>query len=355
MYCNIGKFLLAFHLLIVQLFSQSQYSSASQIKNDWKNYTGNQKKEALSFCQFLFDEGHYERSITACLQYLYNYPNDSLSNKIIYNIARSYDEIGSHLIARKYYSRIINSLNETNVLRISSEYRYIYSNYLEDNHKEVLSQTENTKDPYLLTIRAYSLLSLLEWGESRVSLVKAEKAFGHNHYSKKMIPLYQSIKNAAEVPQKNKYKVAFTGAMVPGGGYFLLDEWERGQGPLLTSLVFYGIYTLGNLSKISGSTRLSVSPSSSVPHSDNGSGSNGFPSASISKSVSSKSSVSEYTLPPLLIGFGVYFTSLYRSFKETRLRNKELLYVYIEKITTKVPLKDFLDFPEPNLVSEGGP
>ena len=348
-----GKYIIIFPFLISNLYTQSQYSSTDQIKEGWSKYTGSQRKEALSFCQFLFEEKHYERSITACLQYLYNYPNDPISNKIIYNMARSYDEIGNHSIARKYYARVINSTNKTNVLHQASSYRIIYSNYLEGNHKDVLSQTEGIDNPYTLTIRAYSLLSLLGWGECRATLIKAEEAFNNEYYSKKMIPLYQSIKNVAEVPQKNKYKVAFTGAVLPGGGYFSLDEWEKGQGPFLTSLIFYGIYTLGNISEISGSTRLSISPSSSVPHSDTKNAGGEFPRASISKSISPKSSALEYTIPSLVIGVGVYFISLYSSFKETRSRNKEILSKYVESIVIKVPLSGFLDFSEPDLIIQG--
>ena len=348
-----GKYIIIFPLLISCLYTKSQYSSTNQIKEDWSKYTGSQRKEALSFCQFLFKEKHYERSITACLQYLYNYPNDPISNKIVYNIARSYDEIGNHLIARKYYARIINSTNKTNVLHQASSNRRIYSNYLEGNHRDVLSQTEGADNPYALTMRAYSLFSLLEWGQCRAALIKAEEAFNNTYYSKKMIPLYQSIKNVAEVPQKNKYKVAFTGAVLPGGGYFSLDEWEKGQGPFLTSLIFYGIYILGNIGEISGSTRLSISPSSSVPHTDIKNESGEFPRASISKSISTKSSALEYRIPSLVIGAGVYFISLYSSFKETQSRNKEILRRYVENIATKVPLSGFLDFPEPDLLIKG--
>ena len=52
-----------FNDFVKHFYTQSDvYRSIDDIKS-WENYTSYQKEEMLSFCDFLFNEGHYERCL----------------------------------------------------------------------------------------------------------------------------------------------------------------------------------------------------------------------------------------------------------------------------------------------------
>jgi hypothetical protein len=46
---------------------QKEYHSVEEIEREWEEYTSFQRDELLSFCDFLFQEEYYERTILACL------------------------------------------------------------------------------------------------------------------------------------------------------------------------------------------------------------------------------------------------------------------------------------------------
>ena len=100
-------------IIIVLLYSicitySQNYRNVDEIKDDWLEHTKFQKQELLSFCDFLIDEGHYERALLSLFQYLYKFPSDSLEVPILYHIARSYDLSGNPILANRYYDEVIN-------------------------------------------------------------------------------------------------------------------------------------------------------------------------------------------------------------------------------------------------------
>ena len=73
---NIAKYIVL--IITALLIGQENYRSVDQIKSEWSEHTTYQRDEMISFCDFLFNEGHYERSLIACLQFLYRYPEDQM-------------------------------------------------------------------------------------------------------------------------------------------------------------------------------------------------------------------------------------------------------------------------------------
>ena len=57
-------------LFFVCIICGQNFRSVDDIKDDWKNYTTFQKHELLSFCDFLIDGGHYERSLPVSYTHL---------------------------------------------------------------------------------------------------------------------------------------------------------------------------------------------------------------------------------------------------------------------------------------------
>ena len=77
-----SRVIIIFLFFVCIVYGQN-FRTVDDIKDDWKNYTTFQKHELLSFCDFLIDGGHYERSILSLFQYLYKFPGDSLELTVI--------------------------------------------------------------------------------------------------------------------------------------------------------------------------------------------------------------------------------------------------------------------------------
>ena len=82
------------------------YRSVEDIQTEWTGYTSFQKEEMVSFCDFLFNEGYYERCLLTSFQIIYKFPNDPNISIIKYYIARSYEEMGSYELAHSYYDQV---------------------------------------------------------------------------------------------------------------------------------------------------------------------------------------------------------------------------------------------------------
>ena len=81
-----------------------------------------------------------------------------------------------------------------------------------------------------------------------------------------MVPLYQTIENVETIPQHDRSMVALTGTIFPGGGQFMLKEWKKGQGVLVTALVLSSIIAMGQINEIEGSAYVANSPGLIMPY-----------------------------------------------------------------------------------------
>ena len=66
--------------------------------------------------------------------------------------------------------------------------------------------------------------------------------------------------------------------------------------------------------------------------------------------IYTSSSSAKYLIPPMLIGSSIFITSAYKSFNDTKIKNEELINIYIKKRIEKNPPNRFLDFSEPKLI-----
>ena len=343
-------------LLICFLSAQENYRSVEQIESEWGDHTTYQREEMISFCDFLFNEGHYERCLVSCFQFLYRLPNDPLRPAFLYLIARSYEEMGNYSLARRYYKRVIKIESENSIAYKASRYREVYSFLMEGNIEQVLKNTDGSEDPYFLILRGYSYFQAQNWEEARALFISAEERFDHRHYSKLMIPLYQAIENVSSVPQYSKVKVAMGGMILPGGGQFALKDWKKGQGVLTTVLLLYGIYSLGESNVLSGSVHFIKSPGIVIPIYKGVRGTDPnvlknvkLSGSSMTKPLSSKSSFLQYTIPPLVMGVVLHIGSLIKSFNDTQEKNRSLIRYYALETIESISPKRFLDFREPIL------
>ena len=142
------KYLLYMHLAFSVLICQENYRSIEQIESEWGDYTEFQRDEMISFCDFLFNEGYYERCLISSFQFLYRFPNDPVKPALLYYIARSYEEMGNYSLSKRYYNRAMDNELKTSKVYKAANYRHLYCDFIQGNLKNVLNATTNSADPY---------------------------------------------------------------------------------------------------------------------------------------------------------------------------------------------------------------
>jgi len=333
------------------LFGQANYRSTDQIESEWGDYTKFQRDEMISFCDFLFDEGYYERCLISSFQFLYRLPNDPIKPALLYLIARSYEEMKNYSLARRYYRRVMTLEPINSVAHKSAKYRETYSYLMEGDVDAVFSNTEDSEDPYFLTMRGYGYLQSLEWENARATFISAEEKFKDKHYSKLMIPLYQAIENVSSIKQHSKLKVAISGLMFPGGGQLVLRDKKNAQGIFISTVLLYGVYSLSSSNDNSGDIRF-VNSSGTVIPTYRGVNSNfNLSEGVLSKTISAKSALIKYTLPPIAFGSVLYISSFIKSFSDTEEKNKNLISYYAREKIDSVSPQNFMDFEEPSVLN----
>ena len=343
------------YLIVSLVLSQQPYRSVEQVQEEWTDFTSYQREEMVSFCDFLFREGHFERCLLTSFQLLYKFPTDPLKPAVLYYIARCYEEMGNYNLAHRYYRQVINIESKTSITYRAASYRDLYINLLAYEIDDLMSATEATDDPYLMTFRGYGYMKRLQWEEAKISFISAQELFNHSHYNKLMMPLYQAIENVSSVPKHNRYLVFLSGLILPGGGQFMLKEWDKGQGVLTSVGLLAMIATWGKVNTLVGSKRIMDSEASSLPIFENyKQGTNDVSLTGrdkIPSTVKTKSSSLMYTIPPLIIGGGIFIGSVWKSFMDTQKKNESLVEFYIQERIDRISPERFLDFPEPSLVS----
>ena len=347
---NIIKYIVI--IIATLLFGQENYRSVDQIKLEWNEHTSYQRDEMISFCDFLFNEGHYERSLIACFQFLYRYPEDQLKPVILYYIAKSYEAMENYPLARRYYNRVMKIENDNSISHKASKYRETYCFLMENNISKVQEITEGKEDPYFLMLRGYSHFQVLNWEEARALFISAEEKFDHRYYSKLMIPLYQAIENVSKVPQHNGAKVAMGGVFIPGGGQMVLKDWKNGQGVFTTAALLYLIHSLAQSQNINAAFNFANSPGLVVPEHKGINNSFELTDGRLTKSISSESSLIKYTIPPIIIGSFIHLGSLIKSITEIKKKNKSLIQYYALDNIDSISPDRFLDFQEPDLINK---
>ena len=348
-------------LTIISIFfsisysQQDIYRSTDDIKTEWEGYTSFQKEEMVSFCDFLFQQGYYERCLLVSFQILYKFPNAPIIPAINYYIARCYEETLNYGLARKYYGKLINSDDKNSKVYKAALYRNHYIDLIQkDRNNDLLDNTEGADDPYLMIFRGYAYMNNMEWEKARTTFISAQATFNHPHYDNLMVPLYQAIEEVNSVSRYNKYIVFLSSTLLPGGGQFLLKEWDEGQGILSSVGLMMLIANWAKVENLVGSNRIVDNYSSSMPITKNYSDKNiNYELAKKDRMptrLSVSSSSDKYVIAPLVIGAGIFITSALKSFKDTDLKNKKLVEFYIDDRVKNLSPSKFLDFPEPQLI-----
>jgi len=332
-------------LFFVCIICGQNFRSVDDIKDDWKNYTTFQKHELLSFCDFLIDGGHYERSLLSLFQYLYKFPGDSLELPVLYHIARSYDLSSNPVLANRYYDQVIDLSEENFRVSKAAKYRKLIIKYYQEDYDSVLEETDNSTDPYMITLRGYVFLQQLDWISARQAFLSADERFKHRHYSRLIASIMQSIDNAAEVPIKNKWQT-LVASLVPGGGRAYLREWGNAGGAiasffLVASLASSntGLMQSGNLSLVDNRNEL-IPQGLDYKLDDN----------SLPTEVTLSNTNNNLIYTPAILALSIYLGTIMKTYDGVDNANQRLFRNHINTTIAKTPLESFMDFSEPNLV-----
>ena len=349
---NYRKHIIVSFLLSFLISQDDIYRTVDDVKDEWTGYTSFQKEEMISFCDFLFNEGYYERCLLTSFRILYKFPHDPMVPTIHYYIARCYEEMDNYSLAHKYYRKVKEIDEQGSVAYKAAYYRDYYVNLLADELNQLLKETENIDDPYLMTFRGYAYLKEHKWEKARTSFINAQEKFELQYYDDLMIPLYKLIENVNTVPSHNKYLVFATSILFPGGGQFMLKEWKDGQGILSSVGLMMLIGSWAVVDRLAGEKRFMDNESTFIPLYNNFDHNNHElkNQDKIPSELNFSNSSIEYLIPPLIIGSSIFLSSSLKSFKDTEKKNKKLIEYYINDGINLASPARFLDFKEPSLI-----
>jgi len=346
------------HILLALFFSitfsqENIYRSVDDIKKEWSGYTSYQKEEMVSFSEFLFKEGHYERCLLSLFELSYKFPNDPIVPNIQYHIARCYEEMKNYALAQRYYKKAMHIEHSNSFVYKAANYRFNHIYLLSGNQEEVIESAKDSEDPYLIAFKGYAHLQNQQWEEARTSFILAQSIFNHQHYNKLITPIFKIIEDVGSLPMHNKYFVFFSGSLIPGGGQFLLNEPSGGQGVFVSVAMMLLINSWVDSNILLGEGRFSESEGNFLPVFKD------FKFKGSEKSLQNKdripisivmdSAILKFITPPFLVASSLYVTSSVLSFFDTKRKNKELIEFYISQELKNVNSNRFLDFPEPTL------
>ncbi len=341
-------------LLITVLIGQEQYRSIQHAKDDWQGYSQFQKHELLSFCDFLISEGFYERALLSLFQYLYRYPGDSLEPAIYYHIARSYEFSDNPDLAAMYYNRTQELTDSTNIVFRAAEYRKMDLLLEAGEYNQILDKTTLSKDPYDLIFRGYAFFHQMKWLEARQAFLAAEEQFNHSYYSNRLVSMFKAIDASANVPLRNKW-ISFAASFIPGGGRAYLDQWESATGTLVSIILVSSIITSSSLDQ-SGLLVFEESNQPILPLSNGLKTSNGTfrrqRGYRIPEKINLTTTNVKIFVPPILIGVGIYIGSIWKTWVDVDEANRERVKRFVGKVTDKISIQQFMDFPEPELIGD---
>lgn len=346
------QFIIGFFLSIL-VSQQDIYRSVDDIKKEWLEITSYQMEEMLSFSEFLFKEGHYERCLLTLFELTYKFSDDPIIPNINYHIARCYEEMGSYVLAQRYYQKVIDTEPTTSYVRKAANYRFSHIFLLMGKETALLNYVEKSEDPYLVAFKGYAHLKKQNWEEARASFILAQSIFNHEHYNQLLTPVFKIIKDVSDLPMHNKYLVFLSGSVIPGGGQFLLKDSRTGQGVLISVGMMLLINSWIDSKTLVGSERFLESEGNSIPTYKNFKSINSsrvlYNTDQLPSFLKMSRSKMKFVIPPIIVATSLYFSSSFQSFYNTKKKNKELIQFYLFEELKKYSSSRFLDFPEPVL------
>ena len=347
------KLILLLLIFPLQIFSQQNYLSKEDIKNEWSEYTSFQKSELINHSNLLFNESKYEDALLNYFQFVYLYPNDQLTNAAYFKIAKCYEMLNSWDLSINYYQKIISSSESGSINYLSSNYQRLYSLFKIGQFEDVIKSPNEDNDPYILVFKAYAFFSMLDFKNAMLTFKSAEAAFDHKYYADIIKPFYRAIETVENAPTKEK-SLALIASLLPGGGFLYLDQKESAIGSIVTSSLIFSVLANSNNMSQKGNIPFSTNFQEMIPLSNDLSyhkllfdNSKGY---KLPINVKLEEKYTSVLIPPIVFAGLVYFGSMWKSVIKLEDSNNTLLKRYAKRVIIKLPLENFMDYEIPHFV-----
>ena len=222
--------------LLQSATGQKEYHSVEEIEREWKEYTSFQRDELLSFCDFLFQEEYYERTILACFRYTFLYPEDEIIPLVYYKIARSYEEVGKIELAEEYFQQVQSMVLPNSLEYRAADYRLTFLSLQKGDYLAVHEALSNDSlDPYFIVFDGYANFMELKWAEAKEDFQLCQQRFKTQKYDRLLKRLIRGCEDASDLPVKNR-SLAGILSVLPGGGRVYLGDWIPATGTFIASV-----------------------------------------------------------------------------------------------------------------------
>ena len=215
---------------------QKEYHSVEEIEREWEEYTSFQRDELLSFCDFLFQEEYYERTILACFRYTFLYPEDEIIPLVYYKIARSYEEMGKIELAEEYFQQVQSMVLPNSLEYRAADYRLTFLSLQKGDYLAVHEAlSSDSLDPYFIVFDGYANFMELKWAEAKEDFQLCQQRFKTQKYDRLLKRLIRGCEDASDLPVKNR-SLAGILSVLPGGGRVYLSDWIPATGTFVASV-----------------------------------------------------------------------------------------------------------------------
>lgn len=332
-------------LFVVSItIAQDESPRVQSLRQEWSDHASFQRKELISFINFLYEQEFYERARLSLFEFLFRLPDDPLKPAAYYYIGDCYEQEGQFDLALKYYGQAIDESDSGSVVHTASGLRRAECYLRLKEWDTVLEFTERTEDPYLLTYRGYAHLNQLEFIEARISFKAAEAQFDNKVYSRRIAPILRAIDIVDNIEVKSKSRTIIAG-LVPGGGRAYLKGWQSAAGAAVTTAVL-AAFASRTFDGNEGSMGFEEPVGNWVPAGSD------YPEAGqgqrlLPRSLKLKSPSRSIILPAIAAGIGVYVGSIWGAVNDIHAQNRRLKERAVVKVSNRYPPEKFRDYTEP--------
>ena len=219
-------------------------SSNEYIHEDWEYFAVRLRNEYLALGEKQYRSKQYQSAVIDYFNFLYHFPEDELVPLVHYRIGRTYERLGEFNLARDQYQLARDDPDADARVQVACMRQLARMDY-ELGHMGAILTLPDVDDPYILIVKGFASLSLVEWPRSGEYFRRAQKYFPARAQG-----LLDSLVSAVDhVPDLKYYRTRKRGFfnLLPGGGLYYLGSTGEAAGYAATvSTLALGAFMVDN-------------------------------------------------------------------------------------------------------------
>lgn len=328
------------------LWAQDESPRVQSIRQGWEDHTSFQRKELISFINFLYDQEYYERARLALFEFLFLLPNDPLRGEAYYYIGDCYERNGQMDLALKYYGQALAESDSGSVVYTAALNRRTHAYLTGEDWDRVLELTAGSDDPYQLVYRGYAQMNRLDFVEARLAFRAAEERFDNRVYSRRLDPILKALDIVSGLESKSKARTILAG-LVPGGGRAYLKGWKSALGVAISTGVLAVLVTR-SLESNDGNLGFREPVGNWVPDGSSYGDDDGSSGGVLPRTIHLKGQPRMILIPAAVIGTGIYIGSIWGAVSDIQAQNIRLKERAVSRITRRYSPERFGDYSQPD-------